>query len=468
MLHLRRGVRFHDGHELTSADVAHTFNSLIDPTFISARRGAYALLDRLRPSTLHRTIRPQGAVGLVPDSARDAIVPASAGPELRTRPIGTGPYRFSSYAVDDRLDLAAFPDYYGGAPQNAGLVLKIVPDEIMRGLELQKGTVDLIVNDLSPDTVEQFREEGSMQIAASPGTDYAYVGFNLRDPILADKRVRQAIGYAIDRDAIVKYLRRGLAQPAVSLVPPSSWAFAPDAFQFTHDPARARALLDEAGYRDPDGDGPEPRLRLTLKVSTNEFYRLQAAVIQQDLRAAGIELDVRSYEFATLSKDVAGGNFQLVTLQWVGISDPDMLRRVFHSKQMPPSDSIAGSTTIPRSTTSSIRRRRRPTTRPEAVVSGGAAESVGRRAVHQPLVQDERRRGAARSHRHPADAAGCVHLSQGCFPRGDGRTFRAWPMKYTFDPCDSACWLSRSFLVSAGQRRTRRWPRRPRMPARPR
>jgi peptide/nickel transport system substrate-binding protein len=95
-------------------------------------------------------------------------------------------------------------------------------------------------------------------------------------------------------------------------------------------------LLDEAGYRDPDGDGPQPRLRLTLKVSTNEFYRLQAAVIQQDLRAAGIELDVRSYEFATLSKDVASGNFQLVTLQWVGISDPDILRRVFHSKQVPP------------------------------------------------------------------------------------------------------------------------------------
>ena len=120
------------------------------------------------------------------------------------------------------------------------------------------------------------------------------------------------------------------------MVPPSSWAFAADAFQFTTIRRARGRLLDEAGYRDPDGDGPQPRLRLTLKVSTNEFYRLQAAVIQQDLREVGIDLDVRSYEFATLSKDVASGNFQLVTLQWVGISDPDMLRRVFHSKQMPP------------------------------------------------------------------------------------------------------------------------------------
>jgi peptide/nickel transport system substrate-binding protein len=238
--------------------------------------------------------------------------------------------------VDDRLELDAFADYYDGAPRNAGVVLKIVPDEIMRGLELKKGTVDIVVNDISPDTVEKFREEGSMQLAAAPGTDYAYISVNLRDPALSDRRVRQAIGHAIDRDAIVKYLRRGLAQPASGVVPPSSWAYAADAFQFSYDPAKAKALLEEAGHLDPDGDGPQPRLRLTLKVSTNEFYRLQAAVIQQDLRNVGIDLDVRSYEFATLAQDVARGNYQLATLQWVGISDPDMLRRVFHSNQVPP------------------------------------------------------------------------------------------------------------------------------------
>ena len=124
--------------------------------------------------------------------------------------------------------------------------------------------------------------------------------------MLADRRVRQAIGYAIDREAIVRYLRRGLAQPAVGVVPPAVVGVRRRTrFSSRTIPARAQALLDEAGYRDPDGDGPAPRLRLTLKVSTNEFYRLQAAVIQQDLREVGIELDVRSYEFATLSKDVA-------------------------------------------------------------------------------------------------------------------------------------------------------------------
>ena len=117
---------------------------------------------------------------------------------------------------------------------------------------------------------------------------------------------------------------------------PIAWAFEPGVHQFTYDPARAKRLLDEAGYRDPDGDGPLPRLRLSLKTSTDEFYRLQATVIQQNLRLAGIDLDVRSYEFATFYADVLGGNVQMYTLQWVGVTDPDMLRRVFHSEQVPP------------------------------------------------------------------------------------------------------------------------------------
>src|SRR6185503_10547994 len=146
------------------------------------------------------------------------------------------------------------------------------------------------------------------------------------------------IGYATNRDAIVKYLRRGLAHAATGLLPPQAWAYEPDIFTFTYDPEKAKQLLDEAGYRDPDGSGPLPRLRLTLKVSTNEEVRLQSTVIQQDLRRVGLELDVRSYEFATVFADIIKGNFQIMSLQWVGgaMIDPDILRRVFHSTQVPP------------------------------------------------------------------------------------------------------------------------------------
>jgi peptide/nickel transport system substrate-binding protein len=213
-----------------------------------------------------------------------------------------------------------------------------VPDDIMRGLELRKHASDLVVNDLAPDIAYQLQKEG-LKLTTTPGMNYQYLGFNLRDPILRDVRVRHAIGYAIDRQSIVEYLRRGLATASISMMAPSNWAFDPDVFDFTYDPAEAKRLLDDAGYLDPDGDGPRPRLSLSLKVSsTTEFNRLQAAVIQQNLRQVGIDLDVRTYEFATLYADILKGNFQIYSLQWAGgaTADPDILRRVFHSQQVPP------------------------------------------------------------------------------------------------------------------------------------
>ena len=239
---------------------------------------------------------------------------------------------------DDHVTVAAFADHYSGPPASAGLVFKVVPDETMRGLELRKGDIDLIVNDLSPDLVDSLEKTGDLVVDKGIGTDYAYVGMNLRDPVLADRRVRHAIGHAIDRSAIVHYLRRDQARETAGLIPPASWAHVNDLFELGFDPARARALLDEAGHRDPDGDGPEPRLRLTLKTSTAEAYRLQAAVIQRQLADVGIALDLRSSEFATLFADVIRGNVQLYTLVFTGgsVADPDILRRVFHSAYIPP------------------------------------------------------------------------------------------------------------------------------------
>lgn len=335
---LRQGVRFHDGHELTSADVVFTFKSMMDPAFASPYRGAFRDLESVvavDPYTVDFVLKqPSGS--FLPNLVFK-IVPAGAGRELRDHPVGTGPYEFVSYAVDDRLELRAFRDYFDGLPRNRGIVMKIVPDDIMRGLELRKATSDLIVNDLAPDMVYQLEHEG-LALTKSPGVDYQYVGFNLRDPVLRDVRVRQAIGHAIDRQAIVDHLRRGLATVADSMLPPTNWAHEPDVVVLDYDPEHARALLDEAGYRDPDGSGPRPRLTLSYKTTSLEFPRLQAAVIQQNLRDVGIEVDVRSYEFATLYADILKGNFQMYALQWVGgaLADPDILRRVFHSQQVPP------------------------------------------------------------------------------------------------------------------------------------
>ena len=338
--HLRRGVRFHDGRELTSKDVVYTYADFLDPAFISPFKGAFRVLQSVRALddyTVEFKLKEPFAAFPAQLAGVPPIVPAGSGDSMRSFPIGTGPYRFVS-AQEDVVTLAAFEGYFDGLPNNAGIVLKVVPDDTMRGLELRKGSVDVVVNDLPPDMVHQLETSGAFAITRDPGLDFSYLGFNMRDPLLRDKRVRHAIGYAINRDAIVTYLRRGLARPAFGLVPPQAWAFEPDVRTFPYDPARAKTLLDEAGYRDPDGDGPLPRLRLSLKISTNEETRLQSTVMQQDLRRVGIDLDLRSYEFATFYADVLKGDFQIFSLQWVGgaLADPDIIRRVFHSSQVPP------------------------------------------------------------------------------------------------------------------------------------
>ena len=340
VFHLHRGVKFHDGHELTSKDVVYTFAQFLDPNFISPMKGAYrqlAAVTAIDDYTVRFTLTEPFAAFPI-QLVQPPVVPAGSAGAMRTHPVGTGPYRLVRHDSDDQVVLAAFDDYFEGRPRNAGLVVKVVPDDTMRGVELRKGSTDMVINDLPPDIVHQLQKSDQFVVDRAAGLDFSYLGFNMRDPAVGDTRVRHAIAYAIDRDAIVHYLRRDLARPAAGMVPEQAWAFEPEVRIFNRDPERAKGLLDEAGYRDPDGDGPLPRLRLVLKTSTNEETRLQSTVIQEHLRQVGIDLEIRSYEFATYFADIVRGNFQIFTLIWTGgaLVDPDILRRVFHSQQIPP------------------------------------------------------------------------------------------------------------------------------------
>jgi peptide/nickel transport system substrate-binding protein len=166
-----------------------------------------------------------------------------------------------------------------------------------------------------------------------PGTILQYMGFNCRDPILKDVRVRQALAYAIDRRPMLEYLWRGFAQPASSILPVQSWAYSNDAPSYNYDPERARQLLDAAGYRPVNGI----RFHLLMKTSTDENTRLMVAVLQQQLRQVQIQLDIRTFEFATFYADISKGAFQFYSLRWIGGNeDPDIFEYAFHSSKFTP------------------------------------------------------------------------------------------------------------------------------------
>jgi peptide/nickel transport system substrate-binding protein len=178
------------------------------------------------------------------------------------------------------------------------------------------------------------------------GTQIQYLAFNLLDPLLKDVRVRQAIAFSIDRDVIIQSLLRGHAHPALSLLPPQHWAFTGNVSRYDFDPARAASLLDAAGYtRGPGGI----RFHLAMKTSTDQGTRLLAAVLQQQLAAVGIALDLRSYEFATFYSDVTRGAFQMYSLRWIGGNEqPDIFSYVFSSANFSPKGANRGHYSNPR------------------------------------------------------------------------------------------------------------------------
>jgi len=338
VFHLRSGVRFHDGRGMTAKDVVWSIDSMRNGAVISPKANSYASVNSVearddRTVVFHLkhadnfllTNLSTGAFG---------IVPTGSGRDFWQHPVGTGPFRFMSQQVDQNVVVERNPESWSVVPRIERVRFAVVPDAITESLELEKGSADVAVNSLPTDTLPILAARPDLQLDQTPGTPIQYLGFNLRDPLLKDARVRQAISCAIDRDLIIETLLRGHAQPALSLLPASHWAFSGDGPRFDFDLARATQLLDEAGYK-PGADGV--RLHLTMKTSTVEETRLLAAVLQQQLARAGIALDIRSYEAATFNSDVRRGAFQLYSLRWVGGNEqPDIFSYAFTTANFSP------------------------------------------------------------------------------------------------------------------------------------
>ena len=346
IFHLRRGVKFHDGRTLTSADVKFTLDSIRSDAMKSPKRGAFTRVQSIETPddatvVVHLT-EPYSS--FIYDVTRLAIgiVPKDSGTEIARDPVGTGPFRFVSMTPDEEVVLERNPDYFGRLPKIDRVRFRIVPEAIVRSLELRKGSADIGgVNSLTPDMIMALAKQPGIVVEEEPGTSLAYVAFNFDDPILAKREVRQALAYATDRDTIIRYLLRGKARPANSLLPPNHWAYEPNVKQYPYDPQQAQRLLDAAGFpRGADG----VRFHLTLKTSTEESTRLLGETLADQWKAVGVDLTLRPLENATLQSDIGRGTFQLYTLRWTGYTnnDPDIFDYVFNSSRMPPNGANRG------------------------------------------------------------------------------------------------------------------------------
>lgn len=334
---LRDGVRFHHGKMLGAEDVACTYKSVQDPATGSPVKASFESLEPVEVlSPLELRIRLNRPYAPFYETLTFPILPCDLlgnGHDFREQPVGTGFLRFVAKQPPSWVELAPFQDHFRGAPDLPTVRFINLANPTTRVLSLLRGELDLAVNNIPALYVDYLRKKGSVVIQQTPGVAFSYIGFNLKDPVLGNLNVREAIAHAINREDIVRYRQRGTADLANSILPASHWATPKDLSAWDYDPELSKKLLDEAGYpAPPDGS---PRISLLYKTSQNKDRLRMIEVIRQQLARVGIEINVQPYEWGTFFDQIKRGDFQLYSLTWTGATDPDFYYNVFHSEEVP-------------------------------------------------------------------------------------------------------------------------------------
>lgn len=339
---LRPGLLFSNGDPVRASDVAFTYNSVLDPATKSLSRKSF--LDRYAKIVVVSELevdfflqKPLATLlsdldfGIISEKAAQADPPSF---------VGAGAYFVKSFEPE-RLLLQANPHFgpLGQVPQIPRIEARTVRDGNARNLMLVGGSADFSQNGVRADLVGQIESRERVKIVSGESAILTYLMFHNEDPQLSDKRVRQAIALGVDRERIIEAKFGGRAVLASGLLPPFHWAYSGDVRRYKFNKERAMALLDEAGYPDPDGPGGKPRFRISFKTSASQFRLSLARVIASQLGEIGIDVDVHSYEFGTFFADIKSGNFQMATMQTGNVSEPDYYYAYYHSSRIPNAES---------------------------------------------------------------------------------------------------------------------------------
>ncbi len=347
---LHDGVQFHDGRTMSSADVKYTLDLLFSSNFAKSasfykgsgaeKRSYVKSVEAPDARTIVVTlIEPW--VGLLSNLVPIPIIPKDSYESQKTHPLGTGPFKFNSYDnAQQVVDLDRFPHYWEGAPKLETVRVRVISDMNALQAELQAGRVDIapMPTSLSPDAVKRLEGDPNLQVKLFNGSNINLLTINTASAPLDNVKVRQAIAYSIDRESLIKNLLQGLGKIAHSIIPQESWAYSPGQ-TYSYDPARAKKLLDEAGFPDPDGDGPRMRFDkpLIYKLSGSSISgRQYAGVIQNSLKEVGIPVEIQTPEQNTFLDELKRGNFQIAYSQWVGGNqDPIFYKDLFATSEIP-------------------------------------------------------------------------------------------------------------------------------------
>ncbi len=348
---LRHGVKFHANarfkptRDFNADDVLFTWSRQADPANPFHKvAGAVAFaqftnlhmadnvakLEKLDDYTIRFTLKQPEAPFLTRmsfdmlgiESAEYAMQLKAAGkPELIDRePIGTGPFQFQSYQKDAVIRYNAFLQHWRGRPRIDRLVFAIVPDAAVQLAKLKAGECHVSVS-VKPADIAHVEREPTLQLLQQPGLNVSYIALNTLKKPFDDKRVRQALNLAIDREAILSTIYQGRGTIARNLLPPAYWASDTQLPPLPHDPAKAKSLLKQAGY--PNGFDMDLWYLPVVRPHTPDGKRM-AELIQADFAKIGVRAKLTTYEWGEYLKRQRAGEHQAVMFGWLsGNGEPD-------------------------------------------------------------------------------------------------------------------------------------------------
>lgn len=333
-------LRWSDGRAFRSDDVVASFELYLDERAAYPRRQRLSTIESMEALD-EATVRfgfertPSEPLLLLShdvlpahriegwDPERDPALP------IGTEPVTLGPYRLARWERNQRLVLERNPHHPGPPGYVDRIELRVLPDATTRVLQLRTGEVD-VVGSIPPATADGMADEPGVRVLELPGRTMAFLQYNLEDPALAETKLRRALSHAVDRAAIVERVYFGYGRPAASFFPPVSWAHEPSLEPVAFDPDEARRLLDEAGFRDRDGDGRRERadgevLSLDLMtVSGDPDRQAVATLLQSWWDELGIETRIRALELGGFVGALRQKEFQVALAHLGGPIDADV------------------------------------------------------------------------------------------------------------------------------------------------
>ncbi|MCA1031059.1 ABC transporter substrate-binding protein [Bacillus timonensis] len=348
---LREDVKFHDGDAFDADDVVFTYSIPLSEDYAGERKSSFEMIESVtkldqytvefKLNKVDATFASTGlSFGILPSHILKDVPIADLGEhEFNTKsPVGTGPFKFQEWKDGEYVKVVANEDYYEGRPYLNSITYKIVPDQNALIAQLQAG--DVHFTEVPGTDIETVKEFPGLKVESGLSLSYTYLGYNEKLEMFQDKKVRQALTHAIDRNGIVDAVMNGDGEVAHVPESPLSWAYNDDVPVFDYDPEKAKAMLKEAGWEDTDGDGflDKDGKKFAFTIKTNQGNKIRediVVVLQQQFKEVGIEATPEIVEWSAFIEQITAPNwnYEALVLGWSLSTFPD-LYDIFHSSQM--------------------------------------------------------------------------------------------------------------------------------------